>query len=445
MKLTIFQSDKGDCLLLQAETGELMLCDGGMGPSMRNHVRAELAELRNDGHELEFAYISHIDNDHINGVLQLLEDEVEWRVYDYHKETGNPVKEPKAPRPPVIKGILHNGFRDLISKNEKPIASLYAAKQIENLLGAMAPSLFGTAVPELADAAEEMQAIATGIPEALKVSKLIAPEALDIPLNKPPGVNGPARLLYAGRPGDKFNLGSMKFTLIGPTDKELKQLRDGWNNWLRNNQERLKKIRSELKKRIDEFSNGAMTVSPFDLRDWEGIPDYKSVTAPNIASLMFMVEENGKRLLLTGDGQQDFILDGLKRTGFLGNGYIHLDVLKVQHHGSQHNIDSDFTRKVSADHYVFCGNGEHGNPEPDVIKIVYNSRLGKSSVRALAPEAANRPFDFWFSTTSDAQDESTKKYESFLALENKVRELEKLANGQLTVHYNEGTSIPLEI
>ena len=445
MKLTIFQSDKGDCLLLEADSGELILCDGGMGPSMRDHVRAELAALRDSGRELEFAYISHIDNDHISGVLQLLEDEVQWRVYDHHQTKGNSVKKPRVPRPPVIKGILHNAFRDLITKNEKPIASLYAAKQIENLLSSMAPSLFGTAVPELIDAAEEMQAIATGVPEAIKVSKLVAPDALDIPLNKPPGVTGPARLLYAGRPGDVFELGSMKFTLIGPTEKELRNLRDGWNNWLRNNQTALKKIRSELKKRIEEFSNGALSVSPFDLRDWQGIPDYKNVSAPNVASLMFLVEEDGKRLLLTGDGQQDFILAGLHRTGFLDDGYVHLNVLKVQHHGSENNMDIDFARKVSADHYVFCGNGEHGNPELDVIDIIYNSRLGKLSVRARAPEAKDRPFHFWFSTSTDMLEETSQNYKRFKQIEIKAHKLADLSNGLLKVHYNKGASISLKI
>ena len=108
--------------------------------------------------------------------------------------------------------------------------------------------------------------------------------------------------------------------------------------------------------------------SPFDLRDWNGIPDHKGVTAPNVASLMFMVEEDGKTLLLTGDGQQDFILQGLQRTGYLGDDGIHVDVLKVQHHGSENNMDADFARQVSADHYVFCGNGSHGNPEESVIR-----------------------------------------------------------------------------
>ncbi len=446
MKLTIFQSDKGDCLLLEAESGELMLCDGGMGPSMRNHVRAELGALRDEERELEFAYISHIDNDHISGVLQLLEDEVEWRVYHHHKEKGDPVAKPKVPRPPVIKGILHNGFRDQITANNKSIASLYAAKAIENLLGTMAPSLFGTAAPDLVKAADEMQAIATGVPHAIEVSKLIAADALDIPLNKPPGVTGPARLLFAGRPGEKFALGSLKFTLIGPTAKELRDLRDGWNNWLRNNKQRLKEIRSELKKRIDEFSNGALVSSPFDLRDWEGIPDFEGVSVPNVASLMFMVEEeDGKRLLLTGDCQQKFILDGLKRTGFLDDGHLHLDVLKVQHHGSENNMDIDFAKKVSADHYVFCGNGEHANPDLGVLDIVFNSRLGKPSVRALAPKAKDRQFHFWFSTNSDMLPEDTEKHENFVVIEKKAEKLAAQSSGLLHLHFNEAASIILNV
>ena len=114
---------------------------------------------------------------------------------------------------------------------------------------------------------------------------------------------------------------------------------------------------------------------------------------------MFMVEEDGKRLLLTGDGQQRLHPAGLERTGFLDDGLLHLDVLKVQHHGSEHNMDEDFARKVSADHYVFCGNGEHENPDLAVIDIIFNSRLGEQSVRTLAPQAENRKFHFWFSTT----------------------------------------------
>jgi hypothetical protein len=345
MKLRIFQSDKGDCLLLEGRTnngqpGPLMLCDGGMGPSMRNFVRDELSKLRNDGRDIDLAYISHIDNDHINGVLQLLEDEVDWRVFDFHAANGNPIDEPQGPRPPNINGLLHNSFRDQVSKNRGSISGLAQANAIEQLLASMAPSFYATADPDLAELADEMTAISLGVPEAIKVSKLISADALNIPLNQPPGVAQPQNLLYAGRPGDKFMLGQMEFTLIGPTEQELDDLRDGWNNFLNENKEKIKKLRKELKDRTDAIGSSADSPPPFDLRDWNGIPDFKGVTIPNIASLMFMVEEPGDngsvaRLLLTGDGQQDFILDGLRRAGFLDDNVgLHLDVLKVQHHGS---------------------------------------------------------------------------------------------------------------
>lgn len=436
MKLTIFESDMGDCLLLEAASGDLVLCDGGMKASLKAHVRAELSALRDVGRELALVYVSHIDNDHISGVLQLLEDEAEWRVFDLHQQNGNPIRKPKFPRPPVIRGILHNAFRDHVPANKKAI---------ENLLVASAPSLYASAVPELIQAADEMQGIAAGIPEALKVSGLVGEDALDIPVNKPPGVAKAAKLLFAGQPGDAFNVGSMQFTLIGPTKQELTSLRKGWNTWLDEQPDRVKEIRSELKKRIEDFSSGALTASPYDLRDWNGIPDVKGVTAPNVASLMFMVEENGKKLLLTGDGQQDFILAGLKRTGFLDDGFVHIDVLKVQHHGSENNMDQNFARTVSADHYVFCGNGSHGNPEIEVIDMVFASRLGKPSVRALAPAAQNRDFHFWFSTTAEVAAEGLVSRETFANVEARVADLESQSGGQLHVHFNQGASTTLKI
>ncbi|MCX2933391.1 hypothetical protein ORI20_24265 [Mycobacterium sp. CVI_P3] len=436
MKLTIFQSDKGDCLLLEGESGELVLCDGGMGPSMRDSVRHELAGLREQGRELEFAYISHVDNDHINGVLQLLQDEVEWRVFDHHRDTNDPIREPHCPRPPVVKGILHNGFRDQITANNRRLEDIVTAREIESLLTAMVPPLFGTAVPELMYAADRMQAIATGISESLQISRLTAADALDIPVNQPPGVDKPSRLLYAGRPGDEFTLGSMTFTLLGPTEKELKDLRDGWNHWLRNNRDRATKLRAQLKKRVEDFSADALTDSPFDLRDWEGIPDFEGVTVPNIASLMFMVQEGERRLLLTGDCQQKFILDGLRRTGFLGHGddHLHIDVLKVQHHGSEHNMDDNFADTVSADHYVFCGNGQHDNPDLGVLQTVFGSR-----------SSDDKDFHFWFSTTSEAQVEGSTRRAHFAKVEALAAELVDQSDGRLTLHFNTGTGIDLPV
>ena len=331
MKLDIFQSDKGDCILLESQDGKRILCDGGMVRSMEPHVAPVLAKLRKANKKIDFAYISHIDQDHISGTLKLLQDELDWRVFEHQKKAGNKkAKQPEVPRPPEIGGIWHNSFGSQLPKDAGPI---------EDMLAAAVPTLLATRVSKLQEAGEELYDIATSIPEAIKVSRLASPEILGIPLNKLPGIAGTGKLLMA-RPGQKpFKLGNLKLTIIGPTGKELKLLRKGWKTWLGENKETVEKIDAQLKKKISAFGASLATAEPISLRDWNGIPDHKGVTAPNIASLMFMVEEDGKQLLLTGDSQQDFIIGGLEATGFLNGQGLHIDALKVPHHGSEHNTN----------------------------------------------------------------------------------------------------------
>jgi beta-lactamase superfamily II metal-dependent hydrolase len=433
MKLRIFQSAQGDCLLLEGAGGGRVLCDGGMAATMREYVRDELTKLREAGKTIDYVYISHIDQDHISGALQLLEDELEWRLYEHHQTAGTPVREPKAPRPPEIGGLWHNAFRDQIGKN---------AGEVEDLLAAAAPALLASAVPEIVELGDELQHIAVSIPEAVKVSRYASADLLDIPINKLPGSTEQPKLLMIRDRQAPFDVGSMRFMIVGPTSEELTLLRDGWNNFLRSlkGKESIKKLRAEIKRKIDAFGTES-----FDLRDWNGIEDYKGVTTPNIASLMFMVEEGGKRLLLTGDSQQDIILKGLELNGYLDDGHLHLDALKVQHHGSENNVDENFCRILSADNYIFCGNGSHGNPELSVIELIYNSRLGPKKKRALAPGADGRPFKFLFSTSTESQVEDSQQREAFDEVEKLVSRLVQRSSGQLAAVFNRGPSLEIAL
>ncbi|MGP1354528.1 MAG: MBL fold metallo-hydrolase [Parasphingopyxis sp.] len=429
MKLRIFKSSHGDCLLLQAD-GHNVLCDGGLYESMKRHVRRPLTSLVADnGGKLDAIYVSHIDQDHISGVLQLLRDALEWRVHDFHEGNGDTrIREPRFPRPPDIDVLWHNSFRDQVGEN---------ADAIGDLLAAAVPALYATGVEEFIHEAHEVANIASSIREALEVSRYAKPDLLDIPVNVLPGHDGPAKLLFRRAKPVMFSIGSLDFTLVGPSQKALKDLRDGWNKWLKSSAGRngVKAVRKKVKDQLDRFAAGDHDGSPFDLRDWNGIATFKGVTAPNVASLVFMVEEDGKRCLLTGDTQQDVLLAGLKETGFLDQGHLHLDVLKVAHHGSEHNTDKDFAQVVSADHYVFCGDGSHGNPEPEVIQILYDSRLGPQSKRALAPEADGRPFTFWFSTNSDDLAPGGKNHQNFSETEELVRKLVDRSDGQMKAEF----------
>ena len=64
-------------------------------------------------------------------------------------------------------------------------------------------------------------------------------------------------------------------------------------------------------------------------------------------------------------------------TGLLAAGTkskMKVDILKVPHHGSSNNLDNDFFQRIKARHYVFSGNGEHGNPERESLQMLLDAR-----------------------------------------------------------------------
>ena len=81
-------------------------------------------------------------------------------------------------------------------------------------------------------------------------------------------------------------------------------------------------------------------------------------------------------MLLTGDARGDKILKGLESgrgAGSRGKS-MHVDMLKVPHHGSSNNLETGFFKRITADHYVFSGNGEHGNPERETLEMLFDAR-----------------------------------------------------------------------
>src|SRR5687768_15983186 len=102
MELTIYRSGKGDCLLLSAGSGSAakhVLVDGGMPNAFKTHIAGALSRVP----RIDIAYVSHIDQDHIGGMLELIDNTFAWRVYDFKTKGGKSWKKPTAPRPPEIK------------------------------------------------------------------------------------------------------------------------------------------------------------------------------------------------------------------------------------------------------------------------------------------------------------------------------------------------------
>ena len=388
MKLTVFQSDKGDCLLLTAAGGERVLVDGGMAASYSTHVAAALGALAAQGKALDLVYVSHIDQDHISGVLRLMDDLVAWRVHDFQVANGNPIhKAPKAPRPPDVKAIWNNAFHDQIGKN---------AGAIESMLAASAAVLSGSEDDALQAVAQRNQDLANSIPEALQLSRRVAAGQLGIPLNAP----WDGKLAMARDGAGAIGVGGLSLFVLAPFEADLKKLRTDWNKWLSANQEVVETIRRKAQEDQELLGNEVVRLVARLTAEAKLLGNRKKVTAPNLASLMLLAEEQGKTVLLTGDGHRDDILKGLAHHGKLdAQGRLHVDVLKVQHHGSEHNIDESFCRAVTADDYVFCGNGAHENPDLDVVEVLVKARL----------DVDPKPFKLWFNSRSTVPGKAADK------------------------------------
>jgi hypothetical protein len=409
VRFRVFHSEEGDCLLVFTDdAAHHVLIDGGKERSYTAHVRDVLADLRGEGKRLDVVYLSHIDEDHIQGINTLVGDEVAWRIHEF-QVTGDPnLPEPEQRRPPEIGEVWHNSLFELLGADLAPSAT--------HALEMSASILAGSPDPDIIDLAARADNLATGERSSFEFSRRISAEQLDIPLN--PRADG--ELMLRGETGETFSIGNLDFFLLGPSADDLPALRDRWQKYIDRNADAIAKLQATLiadEERLHTLSADLVANPMIATGLGDGLA---KVTAPNLASLMFLVEDGGQSILLTGDGVSEEILDGLAHHGKLDrDGRIHVSVLKVQHHGAEANVTADFVNRVTADHYVFCGNGAHHNPELVVVESFAKART--EGLGGADPVGPDTDFKFWFTSSSASPNLTAKRKAHMKELEDLVR------------------------
>lgn len=389
MKLTFFHAGDGDCFLVSdtSEDGSehCVLVDGGRKGTFKKHAMKAI----HDRLPLDAVCVSHIDDDHISGVLALLEAEVERRVAVFN---GDETKIPEL----TVGEFWYNGLQDLVGQDLAP--------DVASALSATAVLFAGSPEERLRGIAAGAENLATGERSGLELSRRIGSRHLNI-----------ARRGASGTPMTRdtdaeVTVGGMTFVTLGPSEDDIVRLRSTWESWVRSNGTALAKLHKEMaedRSQMGLFQGITLTHPMIAAALGEGT---SSITPPNLASLMFLVESDSTTALLTGDGSTGEILEGLAATNRLdAAGKAHVNLLKVQHHGASANVTPDFVRRVTADHYVFCGNGAHHNPELEVIEALARARLTgfdfDDDTEDAEPDfegtvrGPGTPFKFWFTSS----------------------------------------------
>jgi len=329
--LEALRAKHGDSLILHfgdSKAPQLIVIDGGPSGVYKDAFRPRLDQLAervgNEGQlRIEVLMISHIDDDHIRGVLDLT-----TRLGEDRTTKGLAFD---------VRTLWLNAFDDLVGNDAEELAAGVAE----------APARVATADGEGvgADWVSNAQAVVASVAQGRQLRDNAA--GLGWRLNAP----FESFVMAPASGGNTVEYGPLKLTIVSPLRPQLEALQKDW-----------KKKLGDLKKKHNPAEVAALAK---DLDD----------SVYNLSSIVCLAELAGKRMLLTGDALGKHVLEGLEAAGLLApEATIDVDILKLPHHGSDRNVDEEFFRRIRARHYVASGDGEHHNPEVETFRLISAAR-----------------------------------------------------------------------
>jgi beta-lactamase superfamily II metal-dependent hydrolase len=307
LRLTTFPAQDGDCLLLSYGDGAAerhLLVDGGRSQTYAS-LRPALAAIAVAGGRLELLVLSHVDADHIEGVLKLAGD---------------------AAPPVPIDEVWFNGFDQMSQlqpmgpgQGDRFSAAIRAAKWRWN-------HKFGGKAICLSD---------DGMPQAITLDGGLQLALLSPDLDRLKTMRGA---------WEKWR-----------TAKAVKQAEA----------ERAKALAAPAG--LQALGRKPMPL-PLDVEALALAKEQLDDEPPNGSSIAFIAEWQGKRILLAADAHTDLLVKGVHRLSGADGGRYRLDLFKVSHHGSIGNTSREVVEAVDCHRFLLSTNGSrHGHPDPESI------------------------------------------------------------------------------
>jgi beta-lactamase superfamily II metal-dependent hydrolase len=314
LALEALQANHGDALLVHwgtRATPRTMLVDGGPSPTYRDTLRHRLLALAAERHggalDLDLLMVSHIDEDHIEGIQSLLGDLTRHRLPELS-----------------VRRFWLNSFDELTGDD---LESGFVSASSRGRLS-------------LAQIRRRVGPRSARIVASVSQGRSVAERAARLGLDGNPPFTG--LVMRRRRPRTVTLDGGLELTVLGPSKDRVDDLREHWGGTASD--------RSSLA--------------------------YVDDSIPNLSSIVVIARAAHKTMLLTGDARGDDILDGLRAAGRLRDGPARFHLLKLPHHGSDRNVETEFFRRVVADHYVVSADGSHDNPELATLQMLTEARAG---------------------------------------------------------------------
>lgn len=324
--LEALEAKHGDALLLHhgpKSEPRLVMIDGGPAGVYNLRLKRRLRELKdsrspNGPLPIDLLMVSHIDEDHILGVLDLVDD-----LKDLDDSGEEAILD--------IQKLWHNSFDELTGADPADLAG--PAEAVRGVaLGDVEPG----------DVSREAALIMVSVPQG----KRLRSQA------KALGISIPGLITYKGGAAKSLKIGGedLFFQILGPNEKRVEALKKKW-------------LATKKKK------NAVSEV------EWQALAaDFVDNSVANLASIVVLARLGKRSMLLTGDGRGDDLLAALREAKLLDKGKLHVDVLKLPHHGSERNVRLDFFQAITAENYVISADGRFNNPDVKTLDMIEKAR-----------------------------------------------------------------------
>jgi len=159
-------------------------------------------------------------------------------------------------------------------------------------------------------------------------------------------------------------LEGLSLRLLSPSDKELSKLLPVWNAELAKAH-----LRTTDPDEVElAIARGREILGIPNVDYLAKVPFKADKTKPNGASISFVAEFGGRRVLLAADSHPDVIVASLKTLNASETNRYRLDCLKVSHHGSKSNTSPELLKIIDCTRFAFSTDGSrHSHPDSETI------------------------------------------------------------------------------
>lgn len=344
LRIKIYPAGNGDAFLLSA-AGSNVLVDGGYAQTFDEHIQPDLLEIASRGEHLDLVISSHIDADHISGLIRFL-------------AVNEKSSEPKVVG---VGEVWHNSLRSLTAAND---AAIRPADQL--ILDAINRRGHPAQVGILSNGPKEISAR-----QGSSLASLIHRGGY-----RWNDHDGATSIAVERTP--VFQLAGGNIRVIGPMQQRLDGLLKWWKGRLRQmgyngptgtGSEIDDAFELVCEHAGESAASRPVPVSAQKRKDLEDVYD-PDTSITNGSSIATIIELGGARVLMLADAWAEDVVPALRTLQSNGDSMF-FDAIKISHHGSLRNTSPDLLRLVDAPRYIVSSNGNaHGHPDIEVLAAI---------------------------------------------------------------------------